>query len=83
MMMRIEFLLLSSLFLVVILRTIFFSETLCIFFKKIPMAFLLYYVYPLSFCEKNGEYFCCFWTGNVFPNWSSVFCPRMAKDGVC
>jgi len=24
-----------------------------------------------------------FWTGNVFPNWSSDFCPSMAKGGVC
>jgi hypothetical protein len=23
------------------------------------------------------------WTGNVFPNRSSDFCPRMAKRGVC
>jgi hypothetical protein len=35
-------------------------------------GFLLYSVYTLSFCDKKGEYF-LFWTGNVFPNWSSVF----------
>jgi hypothetical protein len=35
-------------------------------------GFLLYYVYPLSFWDKEGEYF-LFWTGNVFPNRSSVF----------
>jgi len=48
----------------------------------IIVAFLYYSVYPLSFCDKNGEYF-LFWTSNVFPNRSSVFCPRMAKKGVC
>jgi hypothetical protein len=42
------------------------------------MAFLLYSVYPLSFCDKKGEYF-LFWTGNVFSNQSSVFCRKMAK----
>jgi hypothetical protein len=52
-----------------------FSETLCICLKY------FFYVYPLSFCDKKGEYF-LFWTGNVFPNKSSVFCPRMAKGGV-
>jgi hypothetical protein len=31
---------------------------------------------------KRGSIF-LFWTENVFPNWSSVFCPRMAKGGVC
>jgi hypothetical protein len=35
-------------------------------------GFLLYSVYPLSFWDKKGEYF-LFWTGNVFPNRSSVF----------
>jgi hypothetical protein len=44
-------------------------------------GFLLYSVYPLSFWNKKGEYF-LFWTENVFPNRSSVFCPRMAKRGV-
>jgi hypothetical protein len=24
-----------------------------------------------------------FWTGNVFPNRSSDFCPRMVKGGIC
>jgi len=36
----------------------------------------------LSFLDKKGEYF-LFWTGNIFPNRSSVFCHRMAKGGVC
>jgi hypothetical protein len=45
-------------------------------------GFLLYSVYPLSFLDKKGEYF-LFWIGNVFSNRSSVFCPRMAKWGVC
>jgi hypothetical protein len=45
-------------------------------------GFLLHFVYPLSFLDKMGEYF-LFWTGNVFPNWLSVFRPRMAKVGVC
>jgi len=45
-------------------------------------GFLLFYVYPLSFWDKNGGYF-VFWTENVFPNRSSVFCPRMAKGEVC
>jgi hypothetical protein len=45
-------------------------------------GFLLYYVYPLSFRDKKGEYF-LFWTGNVFPNQLNVFCPRMAKGRVC
>jgi hypothetical protein len=31
---------------------------------------------------KRGSNF-YFWTGNVFPNRSSDFCPRMAKWGVC
>jgi hypothetical protein len=38
--------------------------------------------YPLSLCDKKGSNF-YFWTGNVFPNRSSDFCPRMAKGGVC
>jgi hypothetical protein len=45
-------------------------------------SFLLYSVYPLSFWDKKGEYF-LFWTRNVFSNWSSVFCSKMAKWGVC
>jgi len=31
---------------------------------------------------KRGSNF-YFWTGNVFPNRLSDFCPRMAKGGVC
>jgi hypothetical protein len=31
--------------------------------------------------QKGGVFL--FWTGNVFSNRSSVFCPRMAKWGVC
>jgi hypothetical protein len=38
--------------------------------------------YPLSLCNKKGSNF-YFWTGNAFPNWSSDFCPTMAKGGVC
>jgi hypothetical protein len=34
------------------------------------------------FVTKMGSNF-YFWTGNVFPNRSSDFCPRMAKGGVC
>jgi hypothetical protein len=46
-------------------------------------GFLLYSIYPLSFfLDKKREYF-LFWTGNVFPNRSSVFCPRMAQGRVC
>jgi hypothetical protein len=33
--------------------------------------------------QKGGVFFLFFWTGNVFPNRSSVFCPRMAKGKVC
>jgi hypothetical protein len=47
----------------------------------ITMVFL-YSVYHLSFWDKNGEYV-SFWTGNVFLNQSSDFCPKMAKMGVC
>jgi hypothetical protein len=39
-------------------------------------SFLLYSIYPLSFRDKTGEYF-------LFPNRSCVFCPGMAKGGVC
>jgi hypothetical protein len=63
----------------------FLVEDLTLFFSLVfvlVMVFLLYYVYSLSFCDKKGEYF-LFWTGNVLPNRSSVFCPRMAKGGVC
>jgi hypothetical protein len=35
-----------------------------------------------AFVTKRGSNF-YFWTGNVFPNQSSDFCPRMAKVGVC
>jgi hypothetical protein len=42
---------------------------LCIF--KIPMVFLLYSVYPLFETKKGSIFY--FWTGNVFPNQSSVF----------
>jgi hypothetical protein len=45
------------------------------------MVFLLYSIYPLSFCDKKGEYFLCFWTGNVFPNRSSVFLSQNGKRG--
>jgi hypothetical protein len=34
------------------------------------------------FVTKRGSNFYS-WTGNVFPNRSSDFCPRMAKGGVC
>jgi hypothetical protein len=44
-------------------------------------GFLLYSVYLLSFVTKKGSIF-CFRTGNIFPNQSSVFCPKMAKWGV-
>jgi hypothetical protein len=30
------------------------------------------FVYPLSLCDKKGEFFLVYWTGNVLPNWSSV-----------
>jgi hypothetical protein len=43
-------------------------------------GFLLYSVYPLSFWDKKGEYF-LFWTGNVFPNRSSVFLSRNSQRG--
>jgi hypothetical protein len=45
-------------------------------------GFLLCSFYPLSFWDKNGEYF-LFWTRNIFPSPSSVFYPRMVKGGVC
>jgi hypothetical protein len=31
--------------------------------------------------KKESNFY--FWTGNVFPNRLSDFCPRMAKGGVC
>jgi hypothetical protein len=39
------------------------------------MVLISYFVYPLSLCDKNGEYFLflVFKTGNAFPNRSSVF----------
>jgi len=40
----------------------------------------LFTLYP--FVTKRGSDF-YFWTGNVFPNRSSDFCPRIAKGGVC
>jgi hypothetical protein len=43
-------------------------------------GFLLYFVYPLSFRDKNGEYI-LFCTGNVFPNRSSFFfVPEWPKE---
>jgi hypothetical protein len=36
----------------------------------------------LPFVTKRGSNF-YFWTGNVIPNRSSDFCPKMAKGGVC
>jgi hypothetical protein len=39
--------------------------------------------YPLSFCDKKGGVVFYFLTENVFSNWSSDFCSRMAKAGVC
>jgi hypothetical protein len=46
---------------------------LCLFlWKCLVIVFLLYSIYPLSFWDKMGSIF-CFWTGNVFPNRSSVF----------
>jgi hypothetical protein len=45
--------------------------------------FLLLLCFTLCpFVTKRGSNF-YFWTGNVFPNRSSYFCPRMAKGGVC
>jgi hypothetical protein len=43
-------------------------------------GFLLYFVYPLSFWDKKGEYF-LFWIGNVFSNWSSVFLYQNGQRG--
>jgi len=43
--------------------------------------FLLWFtLYPFVTKKVSNFYF---WTGNVFPNRSSDFCPRMAKEGVC
>jgi hypothetical protein len=47
------------------------------------MVLISYNVYPLSLCDKNGEYFfllfLVFKTENVFPNQSSVFVPEWPK----
>jgi hypothetical protein len=43
------------------------------------MIFISYSVYPLSLCDKKGEYFLVLFgvqTENVFPNQSSVFVPE-------
>jgi hypothetical protein len=44
--------------------------------------FLLLYFTLCPFVTKRGSNF-YFRTGNVFPNRSSDFCPKMAKGGVC
>jgi hypothetical protein len=44
--------------------------------------FSLLYFTLCPFVTKMGSNF-YFWTGNVFPNQSSDFCPRMAKGGAC
>jgi hypothetical protein len=44
--------------------------------------FLLLCFTLCPFVTKMGSNFYS-WTGNVFPNRSSDFCPRMAKWGVC
>jgi hypothetical protein len=41
-----------------------------------------FYYSVLPFVTKKGSNFWV-WTGNVFSNRSSDFCPRMAKGGVC
>jgi len=44
-------------------------------------GFLFYTLFTLfPFETKNGSIF-RFWTENVFPNRSNIFCPRMAKGG--
>jgi hypothetical protein len=40
-------------------------------------------VLPFVPLWQKGGVILIFWTGNVFPNRSSDFCPRMAKGGVC
>jgi len=57
-------------------------QRLCVFILKVRWL-LSYTLFTLChFVTKRGSFF-FFWTGNVFPNRSSVFCPRMAKGKVC
>jgi len=45
------------------------------------MVLINYPVYPLSLCDKMGEYLVLFGikTGNVFPNWLIFFIPEWPK----
>jgi hypothetical protein len=43
------------------------------------MAFLLYSVYPLSFCDKKGEYFFCFGPVMYFQIGQVFFVPEWPK----
>jgi hypothetical protein len=57
---------------------------ICLFlWKCLVMFFLWILCIPFVPLRKKRGVFFYFWTGNVFPNRSSVFCPRMAKWGVC
>jgi hypothetical protein len=49
------------------------------FYSSYVLLLLCFTLCP--FVTKKGSNF-YFWTGNVFPNRSSDFCPKMAKGGV-
>jgi hypothetical protein len=54
----------------------FLVEDLTLFFSLVfdlIMAFLLYSVYPLSFCDKKGEYFFVFGPGMYFQTGQVLF----------
>jgi hypothetical protein len=46
------------------------------------VVLLITLFYPLSLCEKKGGVIFYLDRHCIF-NWSSDFCPRMAKGGVC
>jgi len=47
-------------------------------------VFFKYFIYPLSFLDKRGEYLLFIFGSRLyFKNRSIDFCPRMAKWGVC
>jgi hypothetical protein len=52
------------------------------FFLFVKLVDLYYSVSQVLLKPLGGVIF-YFWTGNVFPNRSSDFCPKMAKGGIC
>jgi hypothetical protein len=68
-----------SYFVVVVSKQFIFMR-LCVFLYQWFFSNTLFSLCP--FVTKRGSIF-YFWTGNVFPNRSTDFCPKMAKGGVC